>query len=385
MRAALSVCLAFLLLGTAAFAEKSPRQDILKKEKSLEDVRRQIREEKKNIREISEKETGILGELEGISKDLTYKREELRTVKESISGIKKEFESVSREISRLEAKKSSLGKRLEARLRAMYKMGRGEAMEVLFSSEPSNLGRRHKYLTMIMDMDAELIEGYSDTIEKLGSQKEKKTSLLAGLESAKAEAAARQGEAEALHKKKLALLNDVKQEKTRRERTVKELEQAAAELTKLIERLRASEVGEAPLPGTGFASMKGRLPMPVAGKVVSSYGKVRHPKFQTVTFNNGITIEAQLGESVRSVYDGKVIYVGWLKGYGQVLILDHRGGFYTLYAHLGKVAKEVGQEVPRGSEVGLVGDSGPEGRAGLYFEIRQKGVPRDPMGWLSGR
>src|SRR3989304_5894604 len=246
MRAALSVCLAFLLLGTAAFAEKSPRQDILKKEKSLEDVRRQIREEKKNIREISEKETGILGELEGISKDLTYKREELRTVKESISGIKKEFESVNREISRLEAKKSSLGKRLEARLRAMYKMGRGEAMEVLFSSEPSNLGRRHKYLTMIMDMDAELIEGYSDTIEKLGSQKEK----------------------------------------TRRERTVKELEQAAAELTKLIERLRASEVGEAPLPGTGFASMKGRLPMPVAGKVVSSYGKVRHPKFQTVTFNN---------------------------------------------------------------------------------------------------
>lgn len=385
MRRALAVCLAVVLLSTAALAAQAPKQEILKKEKSLEDVRRQIREEKKNIKEIAEKETGILGEIEGISKELTVKREELRTVKESISGIRKEFDSVSREISRLEAKKKALGKRLEARLRAMYKMGRGEAMEVLFSSDPSTLGRRHKYLTMIMDMDAELIEGYSETISSLGSEKAKQKKLLSGLESAKAEATLRQSEAEALHRQKLALLNEVKQEKTRRERTVKELEQAAAELTKLIEKLRASEEEAPPQAGAGFASMKGRLPMPVSGKVVSSYGKVKHPKFQTVTFNNGITIEAPLGESVRSVYDGKVIYVGWLKGYGQVLIIDHRGGFYTLYAHLGKVAKEVGQEARRGEEVGLVGDSGPEGRAGLYFEIRQKGVPRDPMGWLSGR
>jgi len=385
MRLVAAVCLAVFVFGGAALAAQAPRQDILKKEKSLEDVQRQIREEKKGIREIAEKETGILGELEGISKDLTAKREELRTVKESISGIKKEFDSVNKEINRLEARKLSLGKRLEARLRAMYKMNRGEAMEVLFSSDPTTLGRRHKYLTMIMDMDAELIEGYSDTISKLSSQKEKKTSLLSGLESAKAQAAARQSESETLQKKKLALLNDVKQEKTRRERTVKELEQAAAELTKLINRLRAAEESDAPPAGAGFASMKGRLPMPVAGKVVSSYGKVKHPKFQTVTFNNGITIDAPLGESVRSVHDGKVIYVGWLKGYGQVLIIDHRGGFYTLFAHLGKVSKEVGQDAPRGSEVGLVGDSGPEGRAGLYFEIRQKGVPRDPMGWLSGR
>ncbi len=385
MRLLISACLALFLMGGAAWSAQAPRQELLKKEKSLEDVERRIREEKKNIREIAEKESGILGELEGISKDLTAKREELRTVKESISGIKREFESVNREISRLEAKKSSLEKRLEGRLRAMYKMGRGEAMEVLFSSDPSNIGRRHKYLTMIMDMDAELIEGYSDTISQLGSKKQKKTSLLTGLETAKAEAAARQGEAEALQKKKLALLNDVKHEKSRRERTVKELEQAAAELSRLVEKLRASEESDAPLPGTGFASMKGRLPMPVPGKVVSSYGKVKHPKFQTVTFNNGITIEAPLGEPVRSVHDGKVIYSGWLKGYGQVLILDHRGGFYTLYAHLGRAVKEVGQEAPQGAEIGLVGDSGPEGRAGLYFEIRQKGVPRDPMGWLSGR
>ena len=104
-----------------------------------------------------------------------------------------------------------------------------------------------------------------------------------------------------------------------------------------------------------------------------------------MTFNNGITIEAPLGETIKSVYDGKVIYVGWLKGYGQVMIIDHKGGYYTLFAHLGRALMETGQEAAKGADVGLVGDSGPEGKAGLYFEIRQKGVPRDPMGWLSAR
>ncbi|MBW7956914.1 MAG: peptidoglycan DD-metalloendopeptidase family protein [Deltaproteobacteria bacterium] len=368
----------------ALAAEKSARQELIKKEKSLEDVKRQIRENKKGIIEAAEKEMDILGELEVISKDLAAKREELRAVRASIQKIRKESGRVGAEIERLEARKRELADRLKARLKAMYKMKRGETMEVLFSSDAGNLGRRHKYLTMLMDMDAELMEDFSATLGTLEAEKEKNALLLTELGTARAEALLRQKEAEALQRKKLALLSGVKQEKARRERVQKELEEAATELSKLIDRLRAAE-SEAPPSGTGFPSMKGRLPMPVNGKVISFYGKVRHPKFQTVTFNNGITIESPLGQPVNSVYAGKVIYVGWLKGYGQVMIIDHKGGFYTLYAHLGKVLKETGEEVESGAEVGLIGDSGPDGRPGLYFEIRQKGIPRDPMAWLSAR
>ncbi|MCL4874935.1 peptidoglycan DD-metalloendopeptidase family protein [bacterium] len=370
--------------GNALAAEKSARQELLKKEKSLEDVKRQIRENRKGIAEAVEKETGILGELEVISKDLEAKREELRAVRASVQKIRKESAKVGAEIERLEARKRKLADRLEARLKAMYRMKRGEAMEVLFSSDAGNLGKRHKYLTMLMDMDAELMEDFSTTIASLEAEKEKNAGLLAELGKARGEALSRQKEAEAIQRKKLALLSGVKQEKARRERVAKELEEAAAELSRLIDRLRAAE-DEAPPSGAGFPSMKGRLPMPVNGKVVSFYGKVRHPKFNTVTFNNGITIESPLGQPVKNVYAGKVIYVGWLKGYGQVMIIDHKGGFYTLYAHLGKVLKDTGDEVESGAEVGLIGDSGPEGRPGLYFEIRQKGVPRDPMAWLSTR
>ncbi len=368
----------------AIAADKSTRQELIKREKSLEDVKRQIRDNKQGIIEASEKERGILGELEDISKDLAAKREELRIVRLSVQRIRKESGRVSAEIKSLDARKSELSERLKARLKAMYKMKRGEAVEVLFSSDSGNLGKRHKYLTLLMDLDAELMEDFSRTLAALEAEKEKNALLLAELGKARAEALSSQREAEALQRKKLALLSGVKQEKARRERVAKELEEAAAELTRLIDRLRASE-GETPPSGTGFPSMKGKLPMPVKGKVVSFYGKVRHPKFRTVTFNNGITIESPLGQPVKSVYAGKVIYVGWLKGYGQVMIIDHKGGFYTLYAHLGKALKAAGDEVGPGTEVGLIGDSGPEGRPGLYFEIRQKGIPRDPMGWLSSR
>lgn len=385
MRRACLVLAAFFLLQAPVYAEKAPKQELLRKEKRLEDVQRQIREEKKAINEISGKETDVLGELEGINRELVAKRDELRELNASVAALKKEVSSSDRRINGLEAEKKNLEARLVSRLRAMYKMGRGEAMEVLLSADPSSLGRRHKYLTMIMDMDAELIDGYSATIASLESERRKKADSLGREDAARKAAASKKAEAEGLHRTKSALLNDIKNEKAKREGAVRELERAAAELTRLIDGLRSAK-READVPaGKGLASMKGRLAMPADGQVVSRYGKVRHPKFQTVTFNNGITIESALGSPVKSVFDGKVVYVGWLKGYGQVLILDHDGGFYTLYAHLGKVTRDKGEEIARGGELGLVGDSGPEGRPGLYFEIRHKGVPRDPMDWLSGR
>ena len=384
MRRAAFFFLALLISQGAAFAEKPPKQELLRKEKRLEDVQRQIREEKKAIREISGKETDVLGELEKINMELTAKREELTALSGSVAGLQKDVFASDRRISSFEADKKKLESRLTARLRAMYKMSRGEAMEVLFSSDSSTLGRRHKYLTMIMDLDAGLIEGYEKTIAGLDAERRKKASILKEADSARRAAALKKKESETLHKTKLALLNGIKQEKVKREGAVAELEKAASELTKLIDRLRTAHEPDAP-KGTGFASMKGALAMPAAGQVTSRYGKVRHPRFQTVTFNNGVTIESALGSIVKSVFEGRVVYVGWLKGYGQVLIIDHKGGFYTLYAHLGKVLKEKGEEIGRGAEIGLVGDSGPEGRPGLYFEVRQRGVPKDPMDWLSGR
>lgn len=389
MRAIIVLATAAVMMMTIApalcAAQKASKQEIIKKEKRLEDVRKQIREQKKGIKEIAEKETNILGEMDRINRDLSGKREELKKIKAVHSDIQKNVASANSNISRLERDRRSYAARLTSRLKAMYKMRRGEAMELVFTSGSAiEAGRRHKYLTVIMDNDSNIIEGLERSITGLATEKKRLGGLLAEARSAKKSVEAAQAEAERLYRERVALLNDVKGEKDRRQKVVDELEQAARELTDLLGKLRSedgadSTAGEA----SGFASMMGKLPMPVEGHVVSFYGKVRHPKFQTVTFNNGIVIEAPIGASVKSVYEGKVVYVGWLKGYGQVMIMDHRGGYYTLFAYLSKALKEKGDEVGKGAEIALVGDTGPQATAGLYFEIRQKGVPRDPLSWVA--
>lgn len=374
----------FLALAPTAFA--ASKQEIIKKEKRLEDVRKQIREERKEVRAISEKETNVLGELETINKGLNEKRGDLNKVEVAMASLRARIGFANLNISRLVGELKSLSVRLKARLKAMYKMKRGETMEVLFSSESSrDLGRRHKYLTLIMDNDSALLAGYEKKLSELSLQRASLASLQAELSASRKDIEVKSSEAEALKKDRLSFLKGIKNEKDRKEKMIQELEEAALEMASLIEKLRSTEEKrvEPDVYGTGFAGMKGRLRMPVKGTVVSLYGKVKHPKYQTVTFNNGIMIEAPVGSPVESVGSGRVIYEGWLKGYGEVLILDHNGGFYTLYAHLSKVLKGKGEAISAGDEIALVGDTGPTASGGLYFEIRQKGVPRDPMAWLA--
>ncbi len=382
---AIAVILSVALSAPAFARGRTSKQEVVKKEKRLEDVKKQIREEKKGVKAVSEKETGILGEIDSINKGLTEKRDELKQIETRLASVQREINAANSKIDRLERKRKDLSERLKSRLRAMYRMKRGEALSVLFSSEADGIGRKHKYLTMIMDSDSNLISAYEDSISQISDERGKLGGLYSAVASARADVMRKKAETETLQRSKLALLTDVKHEKERRLKVIKELEDAAAELTELLNKLGAEEQASAPPEpaGTGFAAMKGRLRMPVEGSVVSAYGKVKHPKFNTVTFNNGIEIEARPGAAVRSVYDGRVIYTGWLKGYGQVMIIDHKGGFYTLFAHLSRVMKDRGEEVKKDEEVAVVGDTGPSSSTGLYFEIRQHGIPRDPMPWLA--
>lgn len=390
---ALSVLMAVLLIPVLASGvsarEKEPgvrsKKEIIKKEKSLEDVKRRIREEEKTVKAIVLKEASVLDEIEAINKELASKRDELIKAEGALKEVRRKAATANANIKRFEKKKSDLSGNIERRLKAMYKMQRGEALRALFSAESTvEAGRRHRSLTLIMDSDAHLIDSYEKNIANVRAERKKLAKIADELKAASADTVERSREVDSIRKTKLALLTDIKGEKEKRLKVISELEEAAKGLSDLIGRLRAEEKEEDAIEGgTGFAAMKGKLKMPVEGNVVSFYGKVKHPRFQTVTFNNGIVIAAPAGSPVKSVYEGKIAYSGWLKGYGLVLIIDHKGGFYTLFAHLSRVLKDVGATVESGEEVGLVGDTGADASAGLYFEVRQKGVPRDPLPWLA--
>lgn len=172
------------------------------------------------------------------------------------------------------------------------------------------------------------------------------------------------------------LLSLLQAEAVQSGRVVKELEVADRELGTMITEMEAAPAE------SGFGALKGRLPWPVVGRVELGFGKVENPRFHTVTVQKGLDLRAPAGSPVRAVADGKVAFAGWLRGYGNLIVLDHGDGYHTVVAHLGELEHKAGEEVHQGEALGPLGDTGSLKGAYVYFELRHRGVAVDPMIWL---
>jgi len=123
----------------------------------------------------------------------------------------------------------------------------------------------------------------------------------------------------------------------------------------------------------------------VRGQLLTRFGIQRHPQFGTVVYRRGIDIAARIGDEVRVVHDGQVVYADWYKGYGRLVIIDHGEGLYSLYGHLSQLEVGGGERVSRGKVIGLAGDTGSLKGPKLYFEVRRNGEAEDPLLWLAKR
>lgn len=155
--------------------------------------------------------------------------------------------------------------------------------------------------------------------------------------------------------------------------------EARQNLNNLISRLQEKLVlGK----GLSILDKKGRLSLPVSGKIVSKFGRYRDKKYGTYIVNNGIDIKAPKGTPIRSIFHGKVLYTGLLEGYGSLIIVGHGDSIHSLYGHLDKIRVKTGQLVGEGEIIGLSGDSGSLVGDSLYLELRNKGKPVKPKPWF---
>ena len=149
--------------------------------------------------------------------------------------------------------------------------------------------------------------------------------------------------------------------------------------------MRRSRSFSTPEPYTGdFAKGQGSLDWPVRGTLVGRFGPEKHPRFNTVIMNNGIDIESTAGTPVRAVAKGRVDFTNEdYSSFGQVVIVNHGDGYYTLYAHLSEILVRQGEEVQSGQTIGKVGDSGTSLKGTvLHFEVRKGSAALDPESWL---
>jgi murein hydrolase activator len=131
-----------------------------------------------------------------------------------------------------------------------------------------------------------------------------------------------------------------------------------------------------------FVSYKGRLHVPVKGKIISKYGTSESEDDKSFTFQKGIDIKVERGEPVKSVFKGEIMFAQWLKGYGNLLIINHGDNYYTLYAHVEEIFKQKGESVETGEVIATAGDTGSIKGLYLHFEVRHHGKPVNPMKWL---
>ena len=270
---------------------------------------------------------------------------------------------------------------LRPRLAARARMGRSGQLSALLSA-PSlgELVKRRWLLDRILSRDAGLVSGARAAHGEREAARAAREVEARRLASAAAEAAERRAQATARREEREGLLAALRRARSFHERAARESAGQAHQLASFVATLPPRAAGP---KGAAFHARKGKLPSPAEGPVTVGFGKVVNPRFNTVTVQNGLDIEAPGGAPVRAVAPGRVVHAGWFKGYGNLVIVDHGDGYHTLVAHLGSMQTAIGEEVEAGSELGTVGDSGSLKGAYLYFELREKGKPVDPRPWLA--
>jgi len=363
-------------------------QRIKQEQERLKKIEEQIKSVKNEINSLQKEESGYLDAINKIEKSLLETEKELETIEKDIELTSKELNKIEDEFILEKEKLKEKTRILEIKLREIYKRNRTGYLAILLSSETfSEFITRYRYFRDILSQDNQVI---NDLLQQIKRTEDKKTDLENReeiLRLLKKEVKKEKENIEFSIKAKKSIIKKISSQKTAYLKSLEELKKSSLEIRNIIQRIHQKQKEnfqekEKQGPGIILKPKKGIFTLPVQGKLISNFGKQVNPDFNTYTFNSGIDVSAPMGEVVRSAGSGEVIYTGNIKGYGQIIIIDHGGRTTTLYAHLSKILVEIGDKVNKGQIIGQVGDSGGVSSPRLHFEVRVEGKPTDPMNWL---
>ncbi len=250
---------------------------------------------------------------------------------------------------------------------------------VLNESDPLTLERMVRYHQYFGAARLRALERYNAALSAVDAREAELQREIARTEAERETQRARIEELGAARAKSAALLARLEEERSGRTESRLQLEADRKRVADLIAALNRKALG---LDGRSFGQSRGKLPWPVDGKVLHGFGQ---PRAEGRLRWQGVVIGAQVGSEFRVVQSGRVVFADWLRGFGMLAIVDHGGGYLTLYGQAESIARRVGDQVAPGDVLGRVGQSGGSGSVGVYFEVRERGQPRDPASWLARR
>jgi septal ring factor EnvC (AmiA/AmiB activator) len=319
--------------------------------------------------------------------ELTQRR---RTLEAELEGIGKREAAIRAGIAEQEALAGKL-------LRLQYQQGAPDRLRLaLEGKDPATVARHLEYYNYIQRARAGLIEELRRKAADLAALE---SDALARRDELKENEVAQLREARQLEKERAAraaIVTRLAGEIAKSRREIGRLKRDEARLSRLVEEIaralaaRAAEssrpsgrqidsVADASVAAKPFERLKGSLKLPVRGELMNRFGA---PREEQGSSWKGLFIRAVTGETVHAVGDGRVVYADWLRGFGNLLILDHGRGYMSLYAYNDGLLRKVGEKVSGGDPVAQVGTSGGSAESGLYFELRRDGKPFDPLPWV---
>ncbi|MDG5816036.1 peptidoglycan DD-metalloendopeptidase family protein [Chitinispirillales bacterium ANBcel5] len=385
-----------LLVGFITYGQNREEQqksiqefesEILEKKTVLDSIQAELEKGRTQLSKLQQQEGNYLSRLLQLEKNIDASQSYIDMLSEQIDTVTVTIELLGDSLGSAEEQLEENRELMARRLRRAYMRGEYNVLQVLLKARsPVEFVHKIKYLQELNNYDrrlAESIRQMVSSIERKRISQENRQIELKELYETRVEEQQILLEEEASRR---AMLEQIRSEKSDFAQIVSELEAAQRELEGMIENLdirrkQAREELERRVE-TEFKELKGKLPWPVQGEIVTEYGKITHPIYQTVIMNNGIGIKAPKGKDVKCVAEGTVAYTGWMRGLGRLVIVEHQGGYISIYAHLGEITVQEDKVVKSGTVLGKVGESGSAEGSKLHFELRKSSETLNPTEWL---
>lgn len=378
------------LSGTmgAGAAQAQSEDPIRSRQRELLQLKEEIEENRTHIDELKRKEEDLANLATRLETDRELTQRYLQELSTQERALRQDMADRQSDLLDMEVEATQTAQRLKRRLLRYYKLRHVSGGELLFSSQTFNeLFARSQFL-------ARLIHSDRLDLAALGQERAEIARATAALDSRRRAIELLQQEKRNEEDRLVARgrqaqfeLEGVQDERAAYERRLQEQESSRAAIRGMIARLekeRERSVREGSTTATfgDFEGARGNLLWPVEGSVLAEFGVEIHPKYNTRVPVNGIVIAAAAGTPVRSTSAGVVEFVDWYPGYGRTVVLNHGGGYYTLYAHASAILVRQGQEVAAGQEIARVGDTDSLRGPCLHFEVRKGTEALDPRNWL---
>lgn len=373
-----AVFISILFFPSITFASKLTEAET--KKKQIAQIENDLKMQKEKFNNYDVKEKDILEQLTHIETEISEKKKGLDELESEIAAKKAELSKQQKTLNEIESELNNTESLLDARMVAFYKNAKRGYLRVLLSTEDLNiLNHNMKYLRVIMNGDRKVMN-------TLGQHKAEYSRQMAYIkEQLTAVSHLEEAENQSLNElkqaldKEVLLLARIHSEKTFYEVAVNELQSAADYMKETIANLEINSKRQKITLPSDFRKSKGKLPLPMKGKILKNIKKIGE---RAVENNKGIYIDAPSGTQVMAVFSGRVDYSGVLKGYGQVIVINHGERYFTISAYLNELKKDKGDTVFPGDVIGYVGEAGLSTGPALYFEVRKGEENLNPLKWL---